>query len=639
VCAKVSREHALVHSHDRIVQPLARSGTKGTGSFVPITWDDALDEIGGRWRAIIREDGPLAILGYSYSAHQGQLNRWLPMALFQALGATRLLPGTVCDSCADAGWEAALGPVGGADPESIVHSDLVIAWSADLVTTNVHFFALIERVRRRAGATLVVIDPRRSRTAARADWHLAPRIGTDGALALGVMHVLARDGLCDRAYLERETLGFDRLEQEVLPRFSPARVEAITGIDQADVERLAHLYGRARAPFIRLGWGMSRNARGGQAIRTVALLPGVTGAYARRGGGALLATSAGFGFSFHAIRRPSGPAETRTVNHSRLGDALLRLRNPPIKALFVAGNNPAVTNPDARAVQRGLSRDDLFTVVHTPFMSDTARYADVVLPATTYLETEDFYRAYGSYYMQFGPRAIEPQGGAWSNIRLAQELARRLGLRDAVFSMTLDELVRAAFHGATGPAAAFDPDAIRGAGPIKITPYPRGQKFATPSGRLEFASAALGARGLPELPDWLPDAAEAADADRWSLRLLTAPGYFQSHTAFSANGELRRREGPPIALLHPAEAERRELADGQPVELYNDRGTFAVLLRTSDEVPLGAVLVPGQRPSGESVRGTVNVLCADRYTDLGEGATYQSTFLDVRPLEVRPRPA
>ena len=634
VCAKVSREHELVHSQDRIVEPLVRSGTKGTGSFAAATWDDALDEIVDRWRAIIREHGPLAILGYSYSAHQGQLNRWLPMALFHALGATRLLAGTVCDSCADAGWEAALGPVGGADPESVVHSDLVIAWSADLVTTNVHFFALIDRVRRQAGAKLVVIDPRRSRTAARADWHLAPRIGTDGALALGVMHVLARDGLCDRAYLEREALGFDRLEQEILPRFCPARVAAITGIHEADVERLAHLYGRARAPFIRIGWGMSRNAGGGQAIRAVALLPGVTGAYARRGGGALLATASGFGFSFHAIRRPSGPAETRTVNHSRLGDALLRLQNPPIEALFVAGNNPAVTNPDARAVRRGLGREDLFTVVHTPFLSDTARYADVVLPATTYLETDDFYRAYGSYYMQFGPRAIEPQGHAWSNVRLAQELARRLGLRDSVFSMTRDELVRAAFDGATGPAAAFDPDSIRGSGPVKVTPYPNGQKFATPSGKLEFASATLEARGLPELPDWVPDAAEAADADRWSLRLLTAPGYFQSHTAFSANEHLRRREGPPIALLHPAEVKRRGLTDGEPVELYNDRGTFAVLLRMSDEVPLGAVLVPGQRPSGESVRGTVNVLCADRYTDLGEGATYQSTF-----LEVRPRPA
>lgn len=630
VCAKVSREHELVHSPDRIVHPLRRSGPKGTGTFVPVSWDQAIDELVERWGAIMREDGPLAILGYCYSAHQGQFNRWLPMALFHALGTTRLLPGTVCDTCADTAWDSVLGPVGGADPESVTDSDLVIAWSTDLVTTNVHFWAKVEQARRRARVMLVVIDPRRSRTAVRADWHLAPRIGTDAALALGLMHVLARDGLCDREYLARETTGFDRLAREVLPRFGPERVEAITGIPRADVERLAHLYGRARAPFIRLGWGMSRSAQGGQAIRAVAMLPGVTGAYARRGGGALLATSAGFGFSFDAIRRPSGPAETRVVNHSRLGDALLHLQKPPIRALFIASNNPAVTNPDAEAVRRGLSRDDLFTVVHAPFVSDTARYADLVLPAATYLETDDFYRAYGAYYMQFGPRAVEPQGQAWSNLRLAQELARRFGIRDAVFSMTTDDLLRTAFRDATGPAARIDPDTLRTAGPVRVAPYPDGQKFATPSGKLEFYSAALAAQGLPGLPDWVPDPIEERDALRWPLRLLTAPGYYQSHTAFSANGSLRRREGPPVAVLNPAEAARRGLRAGDPVELYNTRGALGATLRVSDEVPPAVVLVPGQRPSRESQHGTVNMLCSDRYTDLGDGATYQSTFLEVR---------
>jgi anaerobic selenocysteine-containing dehydrogenase len=630
VCAKVALEHKLIHSSGRIDQPLRRSGPKGRGSFTPIGWDEALDEIIGRWRTIIEENGPRAILGYSYSAHQGQLNRGLPLGLFHALGASRLLAGTVCDSCSDAAWEATLGHVGGADPESAIDADLVIAWSSDLLTTNVHFFTVVERARQR-GARLIVIDPRRSRTAARADWHLAPRIGTDTALALGLMHVLVRDGFCDRDYIQRRTLGFDRLEQDVLPRFDPERVAAITGIPREDIERLAHCYGRARAPFIRIGWGMSRNAGGGQAIRAVALLPGVTGAYAKIGGGALLATSPGFGFRLDAIRRPSGPAETRVVNHSRLGDALLHLTNPPIRALFIAGNNPAVTNPDAGAVRRGLSREDLFTVVHTPWMSDTARYADLVLPAAMYLETEDVYRAYGAYYVQFGPQVVLPHGQAWSNVRLSQELARRLGLRDAVFSMTTDELVREVFRDAEGAAATIDTASIRSAGPIKVTPYPDGQTFATPSGRLEFYSAALEARGLPAMPDWTPDALEEAAAGRWPLRLLTAPGYFQSHTAFSANGDLRRMEGPPVVLLNPADAERRELKDGSRVLLFNDRGTLGVTLRVSDEVPAGVALVPGQRPSGESAYGTVNMLCDDRYTDIGDGATYQSTFLDVRP--------
>ena len=634
VCAKVNREPDLVHSPDRVRTPLRRVGAKGDARFSPITWDEALDEIVARWQAIIREDGPLAILGYSYSAHQGQTNRWLPMALFHVLGATRLIPGTVCDSCSGAAWEATLGDVGGADPESVVDSDLIVVWSADLVTTAVHSWAKVEEARR-AGATLVVVDPRRSRTAAQADWHVSPRVGTDAALALGLMHVLARDGLADRPYIARHTLGFDRLEGEVLPRFSPERVESITGVARGDVERLAHQYGRARAPFIRIGFGMSRSAQGGQATRAVALLPGVTGAYARRGGGALLATASGFGLDFAPLRRPSGPAQTRLVNHSRLGEALLTLREPPIRALFVAANNPAVTCPDTQAVRRGLSRGDLFTVVHDPFVSDTARYADIVLPATTYLETEDFYRAYGAYYMQFGPRAVPPQGEARSNRDLAQELARRLGVTDPVFSMTTDELVRLLFEKSTGPAAAIDPASLRASGPVKVTPYPSGQMFATPSGKLEFYSAQLAAQGLAPMPDWLPDVADRAGEGRdggrrWPLQLLTAPGYLQSHTAFSGNRSLRKRAGAPVCVLHPDDADARGLRDGDPVDLVNDRGSVGVVLKVSDEVLPGVVLVPGQRPSADARRGTINVLCSDRYSDLGDGATYQDTRLDVR---------
>lgn len=630
VCAKVRREPELVHSPDRLRTPLRRVGRKGAGEFAPVSWDQALDELVGRWQAIIRDEGPLAILGYCYSAHQGQINRWLPMALFHALGTTRLQAGTICDTCADVAWEATCGPVGGADPESVVDSDVIVSWSADLVTTAVHAWAKVEEARKR-GARLVVIDPRRSRTAARADWHVAPRVGTDAALALGLMHVLARDGLADRGYLARASVGFDRLEHEVLPRFAPARVATITGVAAADVERLAHLYGRARAPYVRMGFGMSRSSQGGQAVRAVACLPAVVGAYAKRGGGALLATVGGFGFSFAALRRPSGPATTRLVNHSRLGEALLELRDPPIRALYVSANNPAVTCPDAGTVRRALERDDLFTVVHDPFLTDTARYADLVLPAATYLETEDIFRAYGAYYLQFGPRAVAPQGEAWSNQRVAQELARRLGVRDAVFSTDTAGLVRAAFDGATGPAAALDPDEVRAAAaPVKIDPYPGGQRFATPSGKLEFYSETLAARGLPPLPDWREDAEERELARRWPLRLLTAPGYFQSHTAFSGNPALRRRAGAPIAILHPEDAKRRGLVPGDRVELWNQRGAFAVHLVVSDEIAPGVALVPGQRPAGEAVSGTVNLLCGDRLSDLGEGATYQSTFLDVR---------
>src|SRR5438552_17493487 len=321
-CAKVNREHELVHSPDRVLTPLKRTGPKGEGRFEPLSWSQALDEIVGRWQAIISADGPLGILGYAYSAHQGQINRGLMLGLFHALGSTRLLAGTVCDSCAEAGWDAACGSVGGADPETVEQSDLITAWGADLMTTNVPIWPFVQRARS-PGATLVVIEPRRSATAERADWDLRVKVGTDAALALGLMHVVARDGLANRDYLARKTLGFDKVEREVLPRFSPEQVAAITGVSATDLVRLAHLYGKARAPFIRLGAGMSRSHQGGQAIRTVALLPGVAGAYDKPGGGALLMTAPALGFDAWPIRKPSGPAQTLTGNHSAAGAARL----------------------------------------------------------------------------------------------------------------------------------------------------------------------------------------------------------------------------------------------------------------------------------------------------------------------------
>jgi anaerobic selenocysteine-containing dehydrogenase len=626
-CAKVNRDAELVHSPERIKTPLRRAGAKGEGRFAPITWDQALDEIAARWRQIIAEPGPLALLGYAYSAHQGQMNRGLMLGLFHALGTSRLIAGTVCDTCCEEAWNLTVGPVGGADPQAADESDLIVAWGADLMATNVHFWAKAEAARRR-DAQIVVIDPRKSRTARQADRYLQVRIGTDAALALGVMHILARDRLVDRAYVAAHTLGFDRLEAEVLPRFAPARVAAITGLAEDDIEYFARLYGTAKRSFIRLGEGMTRLARGGEALRAVALLPGVTGAYGRRGGGALLLTAASCELNYGALRRPSGPAETRLVNHSRLGDALLNMTDPPLLGLFIAANNPAVTCPDAGKVRRGLSREDLFTVVHDPFLSVTARYADIVLPATTYLETEDFYRAYGTYWMQYGRAAVPPQDEAWSNLRLAQELAHRMGLTDPVFRMTEPQLLSVLLDGAGGRVAGADLDALRSGRPTRYA-EPQGQEFRTPSGRLEFYSEQLAALGLAPMPDWRPDAQEERDQARWPLRLLTAPGYFQAHTAYSGVEFLRRREGPPFCVLHPEEAARRGLADGARVRLFNDRGTVGLVLRVSDEVRSGVVLVPGQRPDGETPDGTINLLCSDRYTDIGDGATYQSTFLEV----------
>jgi anaerobic selenocysteine-containing dehydrogenase len=631
-CTKVNRDAELVHSPDRIATPLRRVGAKGDRDFKPISWNDALDEITTRWKTIIAEDGPLALLGYAYSAHQGQLNRGLLNGLFHALGTSRLQAGTVCDTCCETAWDMTVGPVGGTDPESVVDSDLIIAWGCDLMAVNVHFWAKVEHIRKRTKIPLIVIDPRRSKTAERADWHVPIRIGTDAALALGVMHILVRDGLCDRSYLESFTVGFGRLERDVLPRFTPAYVAEVSGLTVDDVERLSAIYGQARTSFIRLGEGMTRLANGGQALRAVCTLPALTGAYGRRGGGALLLTPGSMPFNYNAIRKPSGPAATRLVNHLRLGEELLNMKDPPIRGLFVAANNPAITCPETTKVRRGLARDDLFTVVHDPFMTMTARYADIVLPSTTYLETEDFYRSYGSYYMQYAPRAVEPQGEAWSNLRFAQTMAQRMGLEDRVFRLPECELVHELFRGAGATIWDIDPATILTAGPVKLT-QSDAQTFATPSGKLEIYSETLGAMGINPMPDWRPDPQEERDAANWPLRLLTAPGYFQPHTAYEGVAFLKRRQGPVACIMHPADADSRGLVEGDVVRLNNDRAQVRMTLHVSDEVQRGVVLVPGQRTDTDDESGTVNMLCSDRYTDMGEGATYQSTFLDVTKWE------
>jgi anaerobic selenocysteine-containing dehydrogenase len=329
------------------------------------------------------------------------------------------------------------------------------------------------------------------------------------------------------------------------------------------------------------------------------------------------------------VRKPSGPATARQVNHLRLGEELLNMKSPPIRALYVSANNPAVTCPEAHKVRKGLAREDLFTVVHDPFMTDTAKFADIVLPAANYLETDDLYRAYGAYWMQWGRRAVEPAGEARSNVDVAQALARRMGLTDSIFALSPQDAAREMFKGATGPAAKADPAKLFAGEPIHIAHELDGQSFKTPSGKLEFYSEQLARQGLPPMPDWVPDPVETAEAGRWPLRLLTAPGYFQAHTAFSGVGFLRTREGKPFCILHPEDAKKRGLKDGDQVRVFNDRGEIGLMLKVVDEVQPGVLLVPGQRPTGEALSGTINMLCSDRYTDMGEGATYQSTWLEV----------
>jgi anaerobic selenocysteine-containing dehydrogenase len=627
LCGKVQRYPERVHSPERLLTPLRRVGIKGEGSFVPITWGDALDEITTRWQAIMAHHGGEAIAGYAYSAHQGIVNRNFTQALFHALGATRVNAGTVCDTCCGEAWEMTVGAAMGTDPERVSESDLIISWGANLDSTNVHLIPFIDMARQR-GARLIVIDVWRTRTARRADWFIPIRVGTDTALALGMAHVLHRQGLIDRDYIARLVLGYDRWAQEVLPRYTPAAVAEMTGVPADDVEALAVAYGQARAPFIRLGQGLSRHVGGGMAVRTIACLPGLTGAWRHPGGGALLATAGAYNFNFKAVRRSDlQPGDCRTLNMVRFGRALLEWQDPPLHALFIQSNNPAVTCPEQTLVRRGLAREDLFTVVHDTFLTDTARYADLVLPACTAFESEDVYRGYGTYYVQYGTQVLPPQGEA--------ELARLLDLSDPVFRRTPHEHIAALLDVPEGPLAGLGLEMLLDGAPHRLNVPALGhtfdRHFPTPSGKLQIACPELTARGLPDLPDYLPD--PQATPAAYPLRLVTAPGHHLHHSSFTGVASLRRREGGPWASLHPAEATPRGIQPGQAMELFNASGSVGLYARLTTDVPRGVVVVEGHRPQSQHLSGgPLNRLCADRYSDLGEGATYQSTWLDVRPL-------
>lgn len=625
LCGKVSRYPERVHSPERLVTPLRRTGPKGSGQFTPITWEEALTEIGQRWRSTIDAFGSEALMGYAYSAHMGRVNRNIVKALFHALGASQVAEGTVCSTTADAGWTYAVGPTPGTDPETVVDSDLVVCWGANVATTNAHFLPFIEEARKR-GARLVVIDPYRTRTARRADWHIAPRVGTDTALALGLMHVLVRDGLYDATYVQDHTVGFEALQEKVLPEYSPDRVAEITGVPSADIERLARMYGEARAPFLRLGMGLSRHAGGGMAIRTVACLPALVGAWGKPGGGALMMTGAAWSFDLDAVRRPDLlPRPVRTINHSLLGEALIDLNDPPVMALFVASNNPAVSCPDQQRVIAGLSRDDLFTVVHDTFLSDTALYADIVLPACTAFETEDLYRSYGTYYAQYGPQVIEPLAESRSNLWVVQALAERLGLTDPIFRRTAREHMEALLAGATGPTAEISLERLLEGGPVRLNWTGAGPE------RTCFYSPQMECDGLPPLPVWAPDPAEQAERAEFPLQLLTAPGHSQHHTAFAGVAALQRQEGAPRCLLHPQDAAARGISDGDPVEVFNHRGFVGLDARVTEDTQPGVLVLEGLRGrSHYRSGGPVNVLTGSRLADMGGGATFQSTWVDVR---------
>jgi anaerobic selenocysteine-containing dehydrogenase len=630
LCQKVSRYLDRVYHAERLRYPMERIGPKGAGQFRRITWDEAIQRIGAKFAEIAASpDGPEAILPYSYAGTMGKLQgSSLDRRFFHRLGAS-LLDRTICATAGAAGCDITLGTRAAIDPEAIVQARYIINWGSNTSVTNMHLWALMHQARK-AGAKIVTIDPFRCKTAARSDWWVPIRPGTDAALALGMMHVLWRDGLQDDDYLSRYCVGGEPLRARALEEYPPDTVAGITGIPTADIERLAREYGTTRPACIRLNYGLQRHYGGGMAVRTITCLPAITGDWRYAGGGALLSTSKMYPFNAAALERPDLiPPGTRTINMVQLSEALNgELPGPPVQALYVYNSNPAAVCPDQTRMLQGLARDDLFTVVHERFMTDTARYADIVLPAASSLETSDVYRAYGQYCIQRARPAIPPVGESRSNWDAFALLARAMGFDDLYFRRSAEEMIDRLL---TIPApmregidlASFE--AGKGVELPLAAVAPR--TFRTPSGRIEI----LNPREEEPLPRYLPTHEEEGELP---LRLMTAPTMFALNASFYEQEELRAKQKGMLLMMNPGEAAARGLADGDPIVAFNELGEVEFILSVSDRVPPGVAVAEGVWWSAYAPGDrTVNALTSQRLTDRGNGSTFYDTRIDVEAVK------
>jgi anaerobic selenocysteine-containing dehydrogenase len=623
LCPKMNGYDRTVHLPERLTHPLVRTGPKGSGQFRRASWEEAIALVTGRWKEIIAADGPEAVLPYSYAGSMGLLQRNAGTPFFHRMGATRL-ERTICTPAQDVGWRAVMGRTPGPSPEVARESDLVVLWGINAVATNIHFVQRAKEARRRGGRVLL-IDTYANDTAALADEVHLVKPGSDGALALAAIHVLARDGLADERFLAQEAVGWPELRAKVLAECSPAQVSARVGLAPAAIEALAHALGRARAPFIRMGGGPARYGNGAMTVRSVVALAAVLGVHDRPGGGCLLATGAGQAFDVAPLLREDlQPRPARSVNMVELGQVLNELQGPPVRAMYVWCSNPAAVAPDQNAVLRGLSREDLFLVVHERFMTDTARLADVVLPATTSLEHADLYRAYGHYAVQRVRPAIPPLAEARPNWEVFRALAAAMGYEEPLFRMTADQAIDLLVASMSGKWLREEDRARLAEGrAVEVVP-PAGPRWSTPSGKIELRNPSE----RQPLPCFLPTHAEE---EGLPLRLVTAPALHTLNSTFQERPELRERAGGMQLKLAPAEAAARGLADGQRVVAANERGEVAFTLRVQDGVPPGVAVAEGvfwlaHAPGDRNV----NALTSQRLTDQAGGSTFYDNRVEVR---------
>jgi anaerobic selenocysteine-containing dehydrogenase len=658
LCTKVNRYLERTYSPQRVLYPMKRAGRKGEGVFERISWDEALDTIAAKFREIAA-DNPQAILPYSYAGTMGLVqSQSIDRRFFHKLGAS-LLARTICADAGAAGYRATIGLSVGTDPEQFSNAKLILIWGSNVITSNVHLWPKILEAKRK-GAKVIAIDPYRSLTAEKCDEHLAVLPGADGALALGMMNVIIKENLVDHDYIKQYTIGFDLLRERVMD-YPPSRVASITGLSEKTIISLAREYASTKPAVIRLNYGLQRHAGGGMAVRAITCLPALVGAWRDAAGGALLSTSGTFGINTLALERPdliwNNP---RTINMSAIGDALLGYQrvqelsvqdapaeslkplDPPVRAIYVYNSNPVAIAPDSRSVIAGFKREDLFTVVHEIFQTDTADYADILLPATTQLEHFDIHKAYGHLYMLVNKPAIAPIGEAKPNSEVFRLLAERMGFTEECFKDSDEELARQAINPDHPRMKGVSFEELKEKGwqrlgvPETYAPFAEGN-FFTPSGKCEFFSETLARQGLDPLPTYIPprESAQSAPAlaKKYPLAIISPPAHNFLNSSFANLPTFVKAEKEPFLEIHPADAVARNIQNGDRVRVFNDRGEFNLKARVSEKARLGVVVALSVWWKKLTSDGcNANDVTSQGLTDLGAGATFYDALVEVEKI-------
>jgi anaerobic selenocysteine-containing dehydrogenase len=631
LCTKVSRYTERTYHPERVLHPLRRVGPKGSGRFERVTWDQALADIASRLTAIAARD-PEAVVPYSYAGTMGLVQgESIAARFFHHMGAS-LLDRTICSSAGGEALTQTLGGKLGMKVEFFAESRLIIIWGSNSITSTVHFWRLAQAAKR-TGAKLVCIDPRRTETAEKCHEHLQLRPGTDAALALSLMHELVVNDWLDHDYIARHTLGWEALRERAM-RWSPERAAEVCGISAEQIRSLARDWGTTKPAAIRLNYGMQRVRGGGNAVRAIACLPALTGAWRHRAGGLLLSSSGMFPVDKAALQRPDLLAgrSPRTINMSTIGDDLLRESSPGfgprIEALVVYNSNPVAVAPESAKVVGGFAREDLFTVVLEHFQTDTADYADYVLPATTQLEHWDVHLAYGHTDVLLNRPAIAALGEAKPNTQVFRELAQRMGYMEPCFAQTDESLCQAAYGDKVDYAQLLE----QGFTTLRIPDAPLAEgAFPTPSGKCEFFSERLARQGLDGLPDHLPNYETAGSSPRYPLAMISPPARNFLNSTFVNVGSLRDAEVEPLLEIHAQDAAARGIASGTVVRVFNDRGEYHCKAKVSERARPGVVNGLGVWWRKYGLAGTnVNQLTCQRLTDMGRGPVFYDCLVEVQ---------